>query len=141
MFGGLLGAAMYLGQFHALFAVSAGWRALPRVDMLPTVIANSVESRQLFDNDKALGTNAVVNWIIFGAELFVCAFVAGGGGAFSSDQPYCERCGRWMKSAKALLVPLSGHAVAVALREGMLDDLPGLLPQKNVRPVSGKTDS
>jgi len=123
--GILVGAALYLGYYHAHVVSQLGWQGIARVDLLPKLI----NQRMRFGvwgvniNKNPWPPNPVWNWTRFGIDLVLVMAIVAGLGRSRAGRAYCESCDRWMRKHSFVAAPGLGQILADALKHSEIDRL------------------
>jgi hypothetical protein len=112
--GALLGAAMYFGQYVGQFVNFHGAGALRQPELLADFIADSVDHLIVYDlRDRVVrGTTAAHHWLFFSVEIGLCMLGTAFGWYIAAVSPYCESCGRFLRSRVAILPLGTGTMLA-----------------------------
>jgi hypothetical protein len=118
--GFALGVIAYLSQYYVWMVATGGWQLLWRLDVVPFVIWEAMNSMAVGDE----GVNAGRNW----ALLIVESCIIGGAFALAhvemSKKLYCPLCQRQLKKKSSILPPYFATALAIGVAENTFEDLP-----------------
>lgn len=120
-----LGLLLYLGYYQVGLMLEVGGENALRVDWLPRYIHFRMKSdvaRDAHDRRDVVQKQPDLiqqcsNWLFFGVETIAVVGVVVGAGRKWSSRPYCEACGKWMKSESLKLSLGSGSALLKALQQ------------------------